>query len=55
MATNSKVTLRRLIYELSDWSDNHDMIDRFGYGDFLELYADSKNSYPYFMVNCLIA
>jgi len=52
MATNTKVTLKRLIAEFKDWSDNHQMIKRFGYGDFLELMKDSENDYPYFMMNC---
>lgn len=52
MAIKTDVTLRRLIYEFSQWAEAHQMVDRFGYGDFLQLYSDSANSYPYLMINC---
>lgn len=52
MSLNTDVTLRRLIHEISQWADSHKMVDRFGYGDFLQIYEDSENTYPYMMVNC---
>lgn len=52
MAINSSVTLRRLIQELSEWANGHEMIAKFGYGDILDLYQREERLYPYFMVNC---
>lgn len=52
MALNVNVTLKRLIAEIKEWSDDHKMIEGFGYGDFLDLYQEGENTYPYLMVNC---
>jgi hypothetical protein len=52
MALNNTTTLRRLIQQYKEWADAHPMINKFGYGDFLELYSESEPVYPYFMINC---
>ena len=51
MAINSNTTQRRLVSEIKEWAESHQMINRFGYGDFLELYSNSENSFPYFTLN----
>ncbi len=51
MAIDANLTQRRLVKEIEFWANNHKFINRFGYGDFLELYSNSKNSYPYFTLN----
>jgi hypothetical protein len=51
MAINSNITQRRLVAEIKEWADDHMMIHKFGYGDFLQLYQEEENLYPYFMVN----
>jgi len=52
MAISTRTTLRRLIQEVKTWADAHNMIHKFGYGDFLDLYQESEREYFYFMVNC---
>lgn len=52
MSINTDVTLRRLTYELKEWSDSHEMInDFFGYGQFLQLFMEGKRDYPAIVVN----
>lgn len=52
MAIDTDITLRRLIYEFSQWSESHDMIRKFGYGKYLNVYSETSREYPAFIVNC---
>lgn len=53
MSINAQTTLRRLVWELEQWANAHDMIEQFGYGKYLEVYASqTNNTYPAFIVNC---
>jgi len=51
MSINTQITQRRLIAEILEWADAHEMIYKSGYGDFLQLYSEDENLYPYFMCN----
>ena len=51
MSINANTTQRRLVKEVEWWAQNHKFVNRFGYGDFLEIYSNSENSYPYFTLN----
>lgn len=55
MSINADTTLKRLVKQVEIWAEAHDMINKFGYGDFLELMSESENRYPYFMVNIVNA
>lgn len=51
MAIDTKVTLKRLIAEFSEWATAHPMVNDFGYGQYLETYRSSDNKYLALIVN----
>lgn len=56
MSTNADVTLRRVIYELNQWADDHSMINQFwGFGEFLQVSQEDRRNYPAMVVNVLNA
>ena len=52
MAIDASITLRRLIYELSEWTTDHSMLNQFAYGKWLSHYSKEEKSYPILAVNC---
>lgn len=48
---NADVTLRRLVWELNDWANDHKMVNDFGYGKYLEVFRESGRDYSALIVN----
>jgi len=48
---NADVTLRRLIKELEIWANDHQMVNDFGYGQYLEVFRESGRDYAALIVN----
>lgn len=51
MALEVDVTLRRLVWEFSEWANKHKQVNDFGYGKYLEVFRSSGRDYAALIVN----